>query len=296
MPYDIKRLIFSVSLCAILAVNPVLATAPGENESVGSAHTVYDGTKLGKVTKGIAGVGNVNSMVDAAANAAQAAEAHAAAAGASALSAAESADEARAVLKDKVDIAQGEKNGNKVMVTDSGGSIKPAETISFENISANDHFGYPITGFFYGNENGDVGLFAAQFGAPALVGWNDGAPIAVTAPTTSGGGVLAVFGTGVDTSFVVRKIEGSDIEERAVSIKNIAGFGANELGSYSGVIAMNGDGAIWRRVGNDDIGDGAVTSSKIYDGAVTIDKTAGVVGMVPVGSAGATTYGQFWIE
>ena len=130
MPYDIKRLIFSVSLCAILAVNPVLATAPGENESVGSAHTVYDGTKLGKATKGIAGVGYVNSMVDAAGNAAQAAEAHAAAAGASALSAAESADEARAVLKDKVKIAQGTDNKNKAMVTDDGGSVVPGYIIS----------------------------------------------------------------------------------------------------------------------------------------------------------------------
>ena len=296
MPYDVKRFIFSVSLCAMLAANPVLATTPTNDEGLGTTHDVYVESTLNQATNGIAGVSYVNRMVNAAGNAAELAEGHAAAAGAHALSAAQSADEAHKVLADKVNIDQGADNKNKVMVTDSSGFIKPAETISFENISAIDHSGYPITGFFYGNENGDVGLFAVPGGAPALVGWNDGAPIAITAPTMSSGGVLALFGTGVDTSFVVRKIEGSDIEERAVSIKNIAGFGADRLGTYSGVIAMNGDGAIWRRVGNDDIGDGAVTSSKIYDGAVTIDKTAGVVGMVPVGSADATTYGQFWIE
>ena len=35
---------------------------------------------------------------------------------------------------------------------------------------------------------------------------------------------------------------------------------------------------------------------KIVDGAVTIEKTDGVVGVVPVGSVNATIYANFWIE
>ena len=123
MTYDVKRFIFSVSLCAMLAATPALATAPGENESVGTAHEVY--TELSESVNGIAGVSYVNRMVNAAGNAADAAEAHAAAAGAHALSAAQSADEAHEVLKDKVNIEQGADNKNKVMVTDGEGTVYP---------------------------------------------------------------------------------------------------------------------------------------------------------------------------
>ncbi|MDO4423712.1 MAG: hypothetical protein Q4C08_02870, partial [Pseudomonadota bacterium] len=125
MPYDVKRFIFSVSLCAMLVVTPALATAPGENESVGTAHDVYVESELDQATNGIAGVSYVNRMVNAAGNAADKAEAHAAAAGAHALSAAKSAKDAHTVLADKVNIDQGTDNINKVMVTNDEGMVSP---------------------------------------------------------------------------------------------------------------------------------------------------------------------------
>ncbi|MDO4423771.1 MAG: hypothetical protein Q4C08_03180, partial [Pseudomonadota bacterium] len=123
MPYDVKRFIFSVSLCAMLAANPVLATAPTNDEDLDTTHDVYVESTLNQATNGIAGVSYVNRMVNAAGNAADAAEAHAAAAGAHALSAAQSADEAHKVLADKVSIDQGADNKNKAMVTDDAGSV-----------------------------------------------------------------------------------------------------------------------------------------------------------------------------
>ena len=123
MPYDVKRFIFSVSLCAMLAVNPVLATAPTNDEDLDTTHEVY--TELSESANGIAGVSYVNRMVNAAGNAAELAEGHAAAAGAHALSAAQSADEAHKVLADKVNIDQGADNKNKVMVTDYKGTVYP---------------------------------------------------------------------------------------------------------------------------------------------------------------------------
>ncbi len=125
MPYDVKRFIFSVSLCAMLAANPVLATAPTNDEDLGTTHDVYVESTLNQATNGIAGVSYVNRMVNAAGNAAELAEGHAAAAGAHALSAAQSAAEAHKVLADKVNIDQGEDNKNKVMVTDDAGSVYP---------------------------------------------------------------------------------------------------------------------------------------------------------------------------
>ena len=125
MPYDVKRFIFSVSLCAMLAANPVLATAPTNDEDLGTTHDVYVESTLNQATNGIAGVSYVNRMVNAAGNAADAAEAHAAAAGAHALSAAQSADEAHKVLADKVNIDQGADDKNKVMVTDDKGTVYP---------------------------------------------------------------------------------------------------------------------------------------------------------------------------
>ncbi|MDO4423546.1 MAG: hypothetical protein Q4C08_01985, partial [Pseudomonadota bacterium] len=41
---------------------------------------------------------------------------------------------------------------------------------------------------------------------------------------------------------------------------------------------------------------GKICGPSLAEGAVTIDKTDGVVGAIPIGSADATTYGQFWIE
>ena len=39
-----------------------------------------------------------------------------------------------------------------------------------------------------------------------------------------------------------------------------------------------------------------IAENKVKWGKITPDYTAGVVGMVPVGAEGATTYGSFWIE
>ena len=123
MPYDVKRFIFSVSLCAMLAVNPVLATTPTNDEDLGTTHDVYVESTLNQATNGIAGVSYVNRMVNAAGNAAELAEGHAAAAGAHALSAAQSAAEAHKVLADKVSIDQGADNKYKAMVTNNAGSV-----------------------------------------------------------------------------------------------------------------------------------------------------------------------------
>lgn len=120
-----KKFVFTVSLCAMLAVNPVLAVtnpvtvAPGaKSGEVGKAAEVYSDW-AGRVNSGIAGVGYVNKAVDAAGNAAQWAENHAAAAAQSAKSAADSAAQAAS----KVSIAQGTDNKNKAMVTDEAGSV-----------------------------------------------------------------------------------------------------------------------------------------------------------------------------
>ena len=314
MPYDVKRFIFSVSLCAMLAVTPALATAPTNDEDLGTTHDVYVESTLNQATNGIAGVSYVNRMVNAAGNAADAAEGHAAAAGAHALSAAQSADEAHKVLADKVNIDQGADNKNMAMVTDEDGSVyagyistdmiektdptcyvnaSGVRICSYENqvlISDDDgnvkwgqvanaiadgavtldkissiYHGYAVTGFLYGNGsgNGDVEVFAVHGDVgPALIGWEEGAPIAVAA--SDSGGVLKVYGSGVDKGIGFAHITTEDIGSGAVMTDNIAS--------------------------------GAVTSDKIANGAVTIEKTAGVVGMVPVGGEGATTYGSFWIE
>ncbi len=352
MLYDIKRFIFSVSLCAMLAVNPVLATAPTNDEELGTTHDVYVESTLNQATNGIAGVSYVNRMVNAAGNAADAAEAHAAAAGAHALSAAQSAAEAHEVLADKVNIEQGADKKNLAMVTDKDGSVyagyistdmiektdptcyvnaSGVRICSYENqVLISDDDGnvkwgqvanaiadgavtldkissiYPgggVTGFLYGNGsgNGNVEVFAVTGANPALIGWKNGAPIAVVA--SDSGGVLKVYGTGVDKGIGFAHITTEDIDSGVVTAEKIA------------------DGAVTA----EKIADGAVTASKIETGTLTLDKfytgnltnsvilgvsgenkvkwgkitpdyTAGVVGMVPVGAEGATTYGSFWIE
>ncbi len=131
---DTKKFTLFISLCAVFAVNPVLANAPNSDSDLGTDHNVYvehteaNGTlpKVeGYATNGIASVSYVNRMVDAAGNAADAAEKHAAAAGAYAISAAGSADEAKGALSDKLDKALGASNANKVMITDTSGKVVP---------------------------------------------------------------------------------------------------------------------------------------------------------------------------
>ena len=158
--FETRKFMLTVSLCAMLAVNPVLADVPKEKESVGDSHTVYtQETFEGRMDSGIAGVTYVNKAMDAAGNAAQKAEGHAAAAGASALSAAESAGEAAKsakaandALSGKVDKKQGTGNKNKVMVTNSDGTVYPGY-VTPDNITTTftDGSGHALTGL-----NGDV--------------------------------------------------------------------------------------------------------------------------------------------
>ena len=326
MPYDVKRFIFSVSLCAMLAVNPVLATVPGDEESVGTAHNVYVESNLNKADNGIAGVGYVNRMVDAAGNAAQAAEGHAAAAGKHALSAAKSAAEAHTVLSDKVNIAQGTDNKNKAMVTNASGDVAPGY-ITSDMISSSGYNG-TYSGILMTNSSGTAswgyvgkGMLAegavtsGVIAAGAVYGGHIANGEVSTAHIASG----AVYGghitdgavttdkiaSGAVTSGVIAAgaVYGGHIANGAVTIDKIdVGFSDISDGSHTqsflyayetgnGNVEMN-----WGKIKTAGISDGAVTYDKIANGAVTIDKTAGVVGMVPVGSAGANTYGQFWIE
>ena len=122
-----KKFVITVSLCAILAANPVLAvTNPVEAKAAaksgkpGEVSTVYSDW-AGRAESGIAGVSYVNSAVDVAGNAAQWAENHAAAAAQSAKSAADSAAQAAS----KVSIDQGADNKYKAMVTNEKGLVYP---------------------------------------------------------------------------------------------------------------------------------------------------------------------------
>ena len=248
MPLEARKFIFTVSLCAMLAANPVLATAPTNDEDLGTAHDVYVESTLNQATNGIAGVSYVNRMVNAAGNAADAAEAHAAAAGAHALSAAQSADEAHKVLADKVNIDQGTDNKNLAMVVNPSGYVAPGyitnDMINSDEVSA----GQPLVSRTGG----------AYWGAIGEEGISDNA------------------------------VTESKIRERSVSFKKLSYDNAYASGRLSDGIPLTTDG--------DGLSISQISSVGIANGAVTIDKTAGVVGMVPVGSADATTYSQMWIE
>ena len=261
MPYDVKKFVFTVSLCAMLAANPVLASAPGQNESIGSAHDVYVESTLNQAENGIAGVGYVNRMVDAAGNAAQMAENHAAAAGASAISAAESAQQAHKVLEDKVDIDQGADNKNKVMVTDENGSVYAGYIgIDMINTTYVNASGVIATGLgVLKNYDGRISW--------ARINENDISPNTITSHL--------IADDSIDTSDIQRDaITNYNIRSGAVTADKISGpSGSN---TFTGVLGANGLFAEWRKI-------------------VPAD-TAGVVGMVPVGAEGATTYGSFWIE
>ncbi len=310
MPYDFKKFIFSVSLCAMLAVNPVLATAPTNDEDLGTTHDVYVESTLNQATNGIAGVSYVNRMVNAAGNAADAAEAHAAAAGAHALSAAQSADEAHKVLADKVNIDQGENKKNLAMVTDDKGTVYAgyvAPGMIADGGKIDDVKTSPYSGFvLWSDRDGNVSWKTVDnevlaSGAVTASRIADGA---VGADKLSAGipddfsstGFLAYSGIDGDDKggMIWRQVWADDIADSAVTLDKIAAEKYEQPQSTAGTDgvlltwSMSGDTnqLQWRKIRAGDIG----------DGAVTIEKTEGVVGMVPVGSADATTYGQFWIE
>ena len=374
MPFEARKFIFTVSLCAMLAVNPVLATAPkSDNSDLGTPHQVYvesdlEGGTLPKVegyaTSGIASVSYVNRMVDAAGNAADAAEQHAAAAGAYAISAAKSADAAKGALKDKVDVDQTETNKFKAMVTNGFGTVYPGY-IS-ESMLGNRVVGYDAIKVT--NPTGDSGTFSgflfssgSSDGSDVSLIWQDkiggyfidseaitsdhiaadsitSGHIAADSITsghiaaesiTSGhmarnsinsshitpggasrGMVLKVRDSGdaawgqIDTNSIENgAVKSSHIQSGAINGYHISGGTINGDHITGGSITTSHIATSGTSIGMvlkvNDSGDaswGQIGTDSIENGAVTINKTSGVVGMVPIGSATATTYGQFWIE
>ena len=355
MPYDVKRFIFSVSLCAMLAANPVLATAPTNDEELGTTHDVYVESTLNQATNGIAGVSYVNRMVNAAGNAADAAEAPAAAAGAPALSAAQSADEAHKVLSDIVNIDQVADNKNKAMVTDDAGSVYPgyvnANMISttYNNASGQSVYakqnsilmatavsGVVAWGMISGDNIADETIMSGDIASGAIYSGHitaDAIRMGHIANGAVGADKLSVNGESSSTGFLAytgsvddgekmvwRMVKTEDIADGAVTEDDIADGAVTEskidaktvdvLGPGSAGILVMISGAsnnniqwlgatgtaVMKADKNGVVEWGQLGTDGIANGAVTIDKTAGVVGMVPVGSADATTYGQFWIE
>ncbi len=242
MLYDTRRFVFTVSLCAMLAVNPVLATAPGEEDVVSTVHDVYtESTNTGtegaplNLSSGIASVTYVNRMVNSAGNAAQRAEDHAAAAGASAIAAQSAADDAQTAaddaqsaadaatetLKSKLDKSQGTDNKDKVMVVGSDGNLTP---------------GMVGASAIADNAIGSTNIVAGG------VHTHNIATGAVTAGSIAYGAVT------------VGKINAD---------KGYAPY-SGVLGYYSGSGMNAPSGMYWSQVHSDMIADGAVTMGKIY--------------------------------
>ena len=96
------------------------------------------------------------------------------------------------------------------------------------------------------------------------------------------------------TGVVWGQVGTAGIAPGAVRADNM--FSSGEAAGFA-LLADGNAGAEWGQVGTAGIEDGAVTSGKIADGAVTREKTNGIVGVIPVGSAtNPTSYGSFWIE
>ena len=339
MPLEARKFIFTVSLCAMLAANPVLATAPTNDEELGTKHDVYVESTLSQATNGIAGVSYVNRMVNAAGNAADAAEAHAAAAGAHALSAAQSADEAHKVLADKVNIDQGASN--KAMVTDYKGTVYPGyitNDMIDDNAVTADKMRVTCTGsgncyssnlVMLSNGSGKIewNKISSELIYDSAVTSAKIADGAVTVDKIKGSGTATVLlrSTGTAAHTTWGKIGSEHISDGAVTAdkldmrhiveagmplviewkNNTTGmtYGAGTI-LPSGIVSADENGmALVSQKHVDSSGRasivtewGQVSSVGIANGAVTIEKTAGVVGMVPVGGEGANTYGSFWIE
>ena len=282
MPYDIKRFIFSVSLCAMLVANPVLATTPTNDEDLDTTHEVY--TELSESANGIAGVSYVNRMVNAAGNAAELAEGHAAAAGAHALSAAQSADEAHKVLADKVNIDQGADKKNLAMVTDDAGSV---------------YAGYVAPGMIADGGKIDKASpysgFVLWSDHDGNVSWKtvDSEVLVFNAVTTE------KIANGAVTTYDIANaaVTASKIADGAVTSGKIA-YGAVTYGTIAAGAVTPDNFYTGFSENSVILGVTGATSldHKVKWGKITPDYTEGVVGMVPVGSADATTYGQFWIE
>ncbi len=303
MLYETRKFVFTVSLCAMLAVNPVLATAPGEEEAVSTVHDVYtESTNTGtegaplNLSSGIAGVTYVNRMVNSAGNAAQRAEDHAAAAGASAIAAQSAADDAQSAadaakntLKDKVDISQGTENKDKVMVVGSDGNLTPG-MVGTSGIANGAITSAKIS-------NGAVGRDQIADGSVYA------SAIATGSSMSSFTGFL-VFGSDNygGTGLYHTPLTTDMISSGTVVFGHLHAYTGNAFSSGYGVLMASSAGDMyWNQVTSDVIETSAVTSDKIASGAVMFGNIAAdgyngnyKHGTVLMYSGDSTSSGMYW--
>lgn len=303
MLYETRKFVFTVSLCAMLAVNPVLATAPGEEELVSTVHNVYtESTNTGtegaplNLSSGIAGVTYVNRMVNSAGNAAQRAEDHAAAAGASAIAAQSAADDAQSAadaakntLTDKVDISQGTENKDKVMVVGSDGNLTPG-MVGTAGIANGAITSAKIS-------NGAVGRDQIADGSVYA------SAIATGSSMSSFTGFL-VFGSDYygGTGLYRTPLTTDMISSGTVVFGHLHAYTGNAFSSGYGVLMASSAGDMyWNQVTSDVIETSAVTSDKIASGAVMFGNIAAdgyngnyKHGTVLMYSGDSTSSGMYW--
>ncbi len=330
MQADAKKFMITISLCAMLAVNPVLATAPENDEDLGNVHEVYVESSLNKATNGIASVGYVNRMVDAAGGAATRAEEHAAAAGEYAIAAGESADaaqtaagEAKEALSGKVNVAQGAGNKNKAMVTNADGTVYPGyisnDMISTSTINADR---LNISGTLNGNPGVLMGAIVTDTFVDGSGNTHTSTGVALKWLGSQGLGVL-VSSTGdlkwqslsgnslvvTDGSGNLTTLSGDGYFRSVRDTSGNLSFGFDELSFYDIAVedSLTGDAVLMLKNGKfnyDVYSYGAYPNTvltRMPDGTIGWQKvktqnTDAVIGAVPVGSKDSTTYGAFWIE
>lgn len=310
MLYETRKFVFTVSLCAMLAVNPVLATAPGEEEAVSTVHDVYtESTNTGtegaplNLSSGIAGVTYVNRMVNSAGNAAQRAEDHAAAAGASAIAAQSAADAAQSAadaakntLKDKVDISQGTENKDKVMVVGSDGNLTPGMVgtagIANRAITTDKIAWYAVDNRHLASNSissyniSDNSIFPADL--MTYTGDSGGlsyfTPSGILFVGSANGVGYSVFATGLVTSDV--------IASGAVTFGHLHAYTGNAFSSGYGVLMASSAGDMyWNQVTSDVIASGAVMFGNIAADGYNGNYKHGTVLMY---SGDSTSSGMYW--
>ena len=290
-----KKFVFTVSLCAMLAVNPVLATVPSEDESVGDAHTdIYvESTNVGlndalnDVASGIAGVTYVNRMVNSAGNAAIKAEEHAAAAGASALiankaakdaagaaaDAASAAADAASAVEDKVSIEQGTENKNKALVTNEDGTVYPGYVTS--DMLAN---GAVTKDKIFGVFGEGYGGYVMRTDASGHVSWGRVGENGIANGAVTTNKIAGIDGVEYD-GYVMRTDQEGNVSWGQVGQNGIANGAVTTYkiaGGLDGYVMRSAESGsvLWGQVGTNGIADGAVTAGKIADDAVTESKIA----------------------